>query len=195
MISKFQEVGSLLESIVLSDKNYGIDLDNFPKKSKTLFISGLSGSGKTSLAKRLVDRKDMPPCDIFNLDDVWTNLMLKNISEEKTGENIVKKNLRIVGNYLKEITKNNSKCKIIEGVHLFSLYELYGKTFIKFLEQYPIILLGTSSIKSSFRQLKRDKQNFKLKYILYNLFDESEYRKFRLRLLSNKSRNVKEVNL
>jgi adenylate kinase family enzyme len=193
MINKFQTVSVLLESILFSDKNYGLDLNLFPKKIKTLFIVGLSGTEKTTLSERL--KKSVPNCEVINLDDVWTKQMEKNVEKENDKENIVKTNLRTMGEYLKKLVKDRSNVRIIEGVHLFYLYELFGSSYIQFIEQYPTILLGTSILKSSIQQLKRDKTKFKLKYVLYTAYDESEYKKFRNILLSNKNRKKEIVNI
>jgi len=191
--TQFQKTSFLLEFLLRSDKNYGVNLDLFPNKVKTLFICGLSGSEKQMLADRI--KKNIPNCEIISLDQLWTKQMEKNILKTKIDENVSKTNLRLIGDYLKRVTKDKSKCRIIEGVHFFYLYQLYGDSFLKYLKDYPMILLGTSAIRSAFNMLKKNVFTFKFKNVLYSMFDDNEYNKFKQKLLSDKSNQIEEVKL
>jgi adenylate kinase family enzyme len=189
---KYNTVNILLDSLVRSEKTYAFDLNKFPKKVNKILIIGLSGSGSSQFANRI--KNSVSHCELINLDEFWTKEMEQEIRSGGTEENVVRKNLRKVGEYLKKILFNKSKCCVIEGLNIAFLYELYGETFIKVINKYPTVIFGTSVIKSSINQLKANKFKFKIKSAWYTMFDESELKRLRERLLMETEREIKEIN-
>jgi energy-coupling factor transporter ATP-binding protein EcfA2 len=144
----------LQEGYIISEKTISVDLYKFEnKKSDTLLIVGVAGSGKTTLGKYLSKKykvkyyttDELFDRTILNMEERW-NVVMKGIPK------LVKKKER----------------KIIEGISLIGY--MYIKkttpTSIKMWKQ-PVIILGKSALKGSIDAYKRGKKfsilkNFKV---------------------------------
>lgn len=156
------------------DKYY--NFNNFPINSKILLITGLSGSGKSYLARELANKYD---AIIFQVE--WLKHS-KHISEEykyvldtfldkhpeiiglvknkwnntKSEDNneLFKKYINLFLLHFLEVKEEN-KNYIIEGLQLFTLIDF------DLIKHYPLIIKGTSSYNSLKNRLRRDYQKRK----------------------------------
>ena len=148
-----------------------LNTNNFPSTSNILLITGLSGSGKSYLARELSNTYnatifqvewlkhskhiseeckyildsflDKHPEIISLVKNKWNNTK----SEDKN--ELFKKYINLFFLHFLEV-KDNNKNYIIEGLQLFTLidYDL--------IKDYPIIIKGTSSFKCFKNRFKRD---------------------------------------
>ena len=146
----------------------------FPKESNILLITGLSGSGKSYLAKNLSNRFNavvfQPEWLIHSkhIDEKFKNLLekflikypeIKELVKNKwNNEKIEDKNIllkKYINLFFDEFlaTIDNDKLYIVEGLQLFTLID-FNK-----VKDFPIIIKGTSSINSLKNRLKRDIKN------------------------------------
>jgi len=165
--------------LLFSDKDIKYNLNKFLEhKVPVLWITGMSGGGKTTLANKIADEAN---ADLLSLDTIkhFINLM---ISYDDEVNEIVSKDdnfyliqkllkkdpdkylekplhgkpyLELLCYLIKEVLKkhNNSNQIIIEGVQIADMF-WFDKSFYN--ENSAIIIKGTSLATSFFRRLKRD---------------------------------------
>ncbi|MFA5602334.1 MAG: hypothetical protein WDA21_01190 [Bacilli bacterium] len=155
-------------NIFFNRKDIYYNIDKFPNESNVLFITGLSGSGKSYLSKQLAVKYNAV---IFRLEwlkhykhcnkegKVIIDSFIKkypkikpyvankwnNESNEDKNELFTKYILLLYDYFIKNIDKD--KIYIIDGLQVFTKLEP---------NNYPLIIKGTSSIKSLINRFKRD---------------------------------------
>lgn len=135
----------LTEGVLFSEKDTIYNLDKFVSgEVPILFITGMSGSGKSVLGKRFAKEYD---AEYIEMD--MMNAKFKKIYGEKFSR---KRNLefylKIYLEYFKDLVVNKNKRLVVEGVQICSFP-------LEFLSQFAIYILGTSYTKSTFRAIKR----------------------------------------
>lgn len=157
--------------------NLTYDLENYPSSSKILLITGLSGSGKSYLAREIASKYnatifqvewlkhkkhiseeckyildsflDKYPEIIPYVDSKWNNTKSEDDNE------LFAKYINLFFIHFLEI-KDENKNYIIEGLQLFTLLDFEA------IKDYPLIIKGTSSYNSFKNRLKRDYQKRKI---------------------------------
>ena len=140
------------ENYILSSDSISCDIDDFISgKKKTLFVAGLSGSGKSTIS-RILSKK-------LNFSHTYTDQCIKKylnlfkISKEEFNKNYL--------NCVNDLVL--SKKGIVEGTGIIELY-YYNKSVRKKLLDSPMIILGLSAIRSTYRAVKRDVIDFDKPY-------------------------------
>jgi len=158
-------------------KNLEYNVEKFPKQSNILFITGLSGSGKSSMAAKLAKKYDAVNIEIDLLEhndiifDKNTtndegNLIIKDYMEKyhhgahkfkiSNNEKAWAKEVERFLKYCIDIAKKNKdKIYILEGIQLMDIPDS-----IDIIKPYPIIVVNTSMIKSMWRAYKREECGF-----------------------------------
>lgn len=164
----------LNENYIIDKKNAELDIDMWKKDSdhNILFITGLSGSGKSTYARQLAKEENATiiELDIFQCYDKFKNagtrkndISMKMVSEflEENPEmvDIDFSNIKLESfgdsftKYFKwlvnKLHKSNERY-IVEGIHVM-LFIPYSD-----IKGEPIICIGTSMIKSFWRMWKRE---------------------------------------
>ena len=164
----------LNENYIIDKKNAELDIDMWKKDSdhNILFITGLSGSGKSTYARQLAKEENATiiELDIFQCYDKFKNagtrkndismkmvskflednpemvdIDFSNIKLESFGDSFTKYFKWL----LNKLHKSNERY-IIEGIHIM-LFIPYSD-----IKGEPIICIGTSMIKSFWRMWKRE---------------------------------------
>lgn len=185
---------SLNENILFSNDDLYYNIDKFENgDSNVLLVTGLSGSGKSTIGKQLSNKYKAEYIELDLLDIASNFVTEKNINAIKSGEPIMyeflMKNkiifdklinkdvsddemLDIMEKYIRYIllyAKNHKNKKfVIDGIQIFDCDAL-SDTLVK----YPIIIKGTSSITSFIRKVKRDK--WEIKDIIKNMPQNIKY--------------------
>lgn len=136
------------EDKFLSDITISIDLDKFISgKSNKLIIAGLSGSGKTTLCRSLADK--------YNTSCFETDICLERPfnSEARVDEEALKEIFNKMYFNCIEPRMKTKKREVIEGGAVFQTYVFHPELRAKL--NYPVIILGTSSLLSSIRSIIR----------------------------------------
>ena len=183
------------------------NLEEFGKTNNVLLVTGLSGSGKSYLTKKLVKKynaeliqldwlkhqkyaskfgkvllnkfKKKYPESIPYIDSKWNN------EPDELKNDLYKKYLNLFFDFIIEHL-DSKKLYIIEGLQIFCMID-YNKTL-----DYPIIIKGTSSMKSLLYRYKRDyddeeKVNLKTKIRFHiRVLKASKTFQFYMRKLLNK---------
>lgn len=164
--------------------NLNYDLENYPSSSKILLITGLSGSGKSYLAREMASKYnatifqvewlkhkkhiseeckyildsflDKYPEIIPYVDSKWNNTKSEDDNE------LFAKYINLFFIHFLEI-KDENKNYIIEGLQLFTLLDFEA------IKDYPLIIKGTSSYNSFKNRLKRDYQKRKKEKLLVKI--------------------------
>lgn len=172
---------SLKRSGILPKNATHQNLDSWGKSSKTnvLYISGKSGSGKSTVATKMKDKNTEiihldSYFDVGNVENKDFNKYLKRINSDykrlKTPKNKIDINEwgKVAERFEKEIEeygndayKRNKKV-IVEGVQLLDDTMRPDKSYFK---DKPFILLNTNSISSIKRANERDDMKFNLSQI------------------------------
>lgn len=193
--------------------NIYYEFDKFPNKSKILLITGLSGSGKSYLAREIAHKYD---ATIFQVEWLkhkkyiseecehildsflekypeiipYVNSKWNNTKSEDNNE-LFKKYINLFFIHFLEL-KDKDKNYIIEGLQLFTLLDF------NLIKDYPLIIKGTSSFISLKNRLKRDYQkrkkekfSVKLKFFL-RVIKESRLYQIKHRKKLNKFIDNKE---
>ena len=183
---------------IFSDKDLKVNFKNFPKYKKIL-VTGQSGSGKTTVSKKLAKKYH---CDIVHLDDVYKLGKLQDQSpyiwdyfihqNKYTLDDMKIKTNKIpmeashstykavdVFTDLLEYLLDRPEPLIIEGGQLTMI--IYSKNFKRILD-YPIYLKGTSELKSLIRKNLRNKRLYKndIRFEDEMITDQNALRKFLL---------------
>ena len=156
-------------------------LDTVPGKN-LLFITGLSGGGKTTISRQIRDKYGedaiLVPIDAFEgnaglferTDDELNSeglVLIKDylrsnyggqhkFFDEPTQEDLKKfaaDEIKFI-NYLRKYAQSTNKIVIVEGIQLLDVPEVIDKND-------PLILVGTSVLTATFRGVKRDTKNEK----------------------------------
>ena len=159
-----------------SKKDLSINVESFPKESKILLITGLSGSGKSYLANQLKQKYNATSfqpewlkhskhiteeCKYILDTFIQKYPHIKSYVENKWNNAPTEDENELFKEYINKFfihfleVKKDDQLYIVEGLQLFTLidYEL--------IKDYPIIIKRTSSIKSLKNRLKRDYQKRK----------------------------------
>ena len=175
------DIECYMENVVINRNDLYINFDKFTSgKSNIILITGFSGSGKTTLAKKIASEYKCD--DYIELDclDWWFS---KSITIDKLKEGIPacydflmshKKYLEMekrpkleeLGRIYEEFIpyviswckKRTPKKYVIEGIQL---YERYHKGDKFPYSGYPMVLKGTSGLKSCYQACKRDNMGIK----------------------------------
>lgn len=138
------------ENFLFSKKDYYYNFEDWVNdKTNLLFILGLSGSGKTTISKKLAEKHNATLIEMDKLFD-WDKLHKENEANpdefwfERACDS---KTLEIIDKY-----KNSKKKVIIEGV--YPLFLQYPED----LKDYSIIILRKSVLASSLKAVMRDRK-------------------------------------
>lgn len=160
------------------------DSSKFPHESKILLITGLSGSGKSYLAREIAHENNATifqvewlkhkkhiseeckyvldsftekyPETIPYIDTKWNN------SKNEDDNKLFKKYINLFFLHFLEV-KDNNKNYIIEGLQLFTLLDF------DLIKDYPLIIKGTSAYKSFKNRLRRDYQKRKKEKLIVKI--------------------------
>jgi len=166
------------ESYLFNNKNLYINFDKFTSgESNILFITGLSGSGKSTISKSLASeyKAEVIELDIFEHSNAYLDKSLAKAGEvfkiyllekrkdlrdktvkEFSREEFYSEFTKFFDFVLEYCNSHKNKKFIIEGVQIFSLVELSK------IKEMPIILMGTSVKTSVLQRFKRDTPNGKI---------------------------------
>jgi ABC-type oligopeptide transport system ATPase subunit len=148
------------EGYILDDKSISIDLDKFENgESNKLIIVGLSGGGKTTLGKYLAEKYN---CYYNELD----NCCRKSLTKEELDEYRKDMKTAIKPKFFKIF---NDKCfkpallsnrrEVLEGP-IYQSYNMFPTTR-PLVNKHPVIILGTSALKSSWNRIIRTSKKHK----------------------------------
>jgi len=155
---------NIQEGYIFSDKTISIDLDKFISgESNKLIIAGLSGGGKTTLCRYLAEKYN---AECYETDDCSRFLTEDEFKLFVNDEEFKKQILGGVTPIKKVFKKVYEKCLrplilskkryILEGGLLWEA-TLFFPEIRKEVEEYPVIIMGTSALQSSIRDLTRHK--------------------------------------
>lgn len=139
------EETSLSEGIVISNKDTVYNLDKFISgEVPILFISGMSGSGKSYLGKKMAEEYNAEYIEMDMMNAKLKKIYGEKFSRNRNPEFYVKTYIDL----FKDLVVNQNKRLVVEGVQICSFP-------IEFLSKFAIYILGTSYVKSTFRAIKR----------------------------------------
>lgn len=203
------------ENFIITKKDYKQNLENWTiDKNNILFITGLSGSGKSTTSKSFAKKYDAIHIELDLFEHIKFIINSNNLSE---GEKIIveyfhnNKNLysKIQNiddhnfnyefnkffNYLLTKCKNEKKLFIFEGVQIFLHFD------VCLFEDEPLIIKGTSMYKSIIQRFKRngngrielfkELQNEFRELIKYYIDSEKKINSFNKKI-TNKKKSIKE---
>ncbi len=186
-----------------------INREKFPYTSKVLLVTGLSGSGKSYLAKKLEKEYNATSFQVeWLIHSKHVSDECKNILETFLLENPeivpyvnnkwnnckIEDENELLKKYINKFflfflqNKNPHKLYIIEGLQLFTLIDF------ELIKDFPIIIKGTSSFRSLKNRLKRDlskHKNEKIRYF-FKAIRQSKLYQFKHRKVLNKF--IKKIN-
>lgn len=164
-----------VENMAIDHEDLYINMDKFESgKCNIILITGFTGSGKSTLGEEMV--KKFKCDDHFELDALewwflggisedelkegmppiydWLIHNKKYMNQQKpTNAEIAKMMDMMIPYVINWCTKNKDKKYVIEGIQLYENWSKNGKC--NYLN-YPMILKGTSGLKSTFRAMKRN---------------------------------------
>ena len=164
-----------VENMAIDHEDLYINMDKFESgKCNIILITGFSGSGKSTLGEEMV--KKFKCDDHFELDALewwfhggisedelkegmppiydWLIHNKKYMNQQKpTPAEIAKMMDMMIPYVINWCTKNKDKKYVIEGIQLYENWSKNGKC--NYLN-YPMILKGTSGLKSTYRAMKRN---------------------------------------
>lgn len=170
--------------LIFSKKDYSYNINNYGKNYNLLFITGLVGSGKSTIAKQIsreknaiilsqdwlawseVYKDDKIAVDILNKfykicpkakEAAINDLWHRGLLNTTERNEIREKYNRFLVEYA---TENPNNLYIIEGIDIYKVID--QKQFIN----RGIIIKGTSVIKCFIRRYKRDKTNENQKNVI-----------------------------
>ena len=191
----------LTEIFISDDATYAVDLHKFVNNDKNiLYVVGIPGSGKTTVAKRLAKKYN---AIYVSLDD-FLHEILDEVDEKELWNDwnsLEELELKYKKKILDEINiriKDKKNKYVIEGIQIFIMNE--GELPFKLIEDYPIIFLGTSYPKSTYRSMKRDLNHEKWRHklsIIYRIVTNINrtllYQKFREKRMNVKGAVIKTI--
>lgn len=161
--------------LIFSKRDYVYNLDNYGKRYNLLFITGMVGSGKTTLSKKIANEENaiilsedwLTWSEVYKNDKLAMKILNKfykkcpqakeaainNLWHKQLLSNEEQRKIRTEYNkFLIDYTlKNQKKLFIIEGIDVYRIIDL------KDIANKGIIIKGTSVIKCFIRRYKRDK--------------------------------------
>lgn len=164
-----------VENMAIDHEDLYINMDKFESgKCNIILITGFSGSGKSTLGEEMVRKFKCD--DHFELDALewwfhgaisedelkegmppiydWLIHNKKYMNQQKpTPAEIAKMMDMMIPYVINWCTKNKDKKYVIEGIQLYESWSKNGKC--NYLN-YPMILKGTSGLKSTYRAMKRN---------------------------------------
>ena len=164
-----------VENMAIDHEDLYINMDKFESgKCNIILITGFSGSGKSTLGEEMVRKFKCD--DHFELDALewwfhgaisedelkegmppiydWLIHNKKYMNQQKpTPAEIAKMMDMMIPYVINWCKKNKDKKYVIEGIQLYESWSKNGKC--NYLN-YPMILKGTSGLKSTFRAMKRN---------------------------------------
>jgi hypothetical protein len=165
--------GVIHEGYILDSKDVKYQVDEFLKgEVKTLFITGQSGSGKSTVARKYKEELKIP---CYELDDIgWNDKYATEEDLKKVGPELYAfftgpgKKYRIqpgateidfysvqaCADFIKFIISKNARC-IVEGIQIFMALD-EKMLDINVFENSALLIKGTSGAKSVYRGTKRD---------------------------------------
>lgn len=162
-------------SFIFNKKNLEYNLDKYNNNNNILYITGLSGSGKTTIAKDLAIKYNAVLFELDNLGGYFGEY-----KEDPSEIHILTKEFLDKNIELKEIIKKNKYVDL--KIRHFEQYAMWTNKYINFLEEEahkskklyifegtqifkcidsnhylnkPLIIVRTSSIVSLIRRIKR----------------------------------------
>ena len=169
--------GVIHEGYILDSKDIKYQVEEFEQgKVKTLFITGQSGSGKTTIGRKYQEQLKIPCYELDDLDfnGNFSDDNLKEYGKEMyeffqgpgkkyrlsdSSNNLADKLMDASIDFIKFILSRNARC-IVEGVEIYYAIGM-KKINIDAFKNCSVIIKGTSAIKSSIRAVKRNYENDK----------------------------------
>lgn len=171
----------IYENSFISKDDLYKDFDKFENgQSNILLITGLTGSGKSTLAKQICSKYNAEYIEL-DMMDPYSNLCKqgldtvrkagevfydflndhKDVYEKLISDKMSRKDTsfmmdEIIKYCFSWCSKRKDQKFVIEGIQLYDFFNYY-----KIPVKYPIIIKGTSVIKSFLRKIKREKWNAK----------------------------------
>ena len=164
------------ENVIIDRDDLYINMDKFESgKCNVILVTGFSGSGKSTLGKEMVAKYKCD--DHFELDALewwfdgliredalkegmppiydWLihNKKLMNLHRPTNAE-IARMMDKLIPHVIKWCEKNKNKKYVVEGIQLYESWAENDKC--NYLE-YPMVLKGTSGLKSVYRAMKRNR--------------------------------------
>lgn len=163
------------ENVIIDRDDLYINMDKFESgKCNVILVTGFSGSGKSTLGKEMVSKYKCD--DHFELDALewwfdgmidedqlkegmppiydWLihNKKLMNLHRPTNAE-IARMMDKLIPHVINWCRKNKNKKYVVDGIQLYESWAENDKC--NYLE-YPIVLKGTSGLKSMYRAMKRN---------------------------------------
>ena len=164
-----------VENMAIDHEDLYINMDKFESgKCNVILITGFTGSGKSTLGEEMVkkfkcdDHFELDALEWWFLGDIsedelkegmppiyeWLIHNKKYMNKQKpTNAEIAKMMDMMIPYVINWCTKNKDKKYVIEGIQLYESWSKNGKC--NYLN-YPMVLKGTSGLKSTFRAMKRN---------------------------------------
>lgn len=170
----------ILENYVFGEKDLEYNLNKWKVGQKNvLFITGLSGSGKSTKASKLSKENNAIniEMDLFEYNQILFdptvnhdegNLIMKKYFEKRFGgpnkfpvdenniisdwENFGLEVCQFINHILQIANKNKNKLYVVEGIQIIEI----GDKIFDEIEDYPVIVVGTSMIRSIIQAAKRE---------------------------------------
>ena len=164
-----------VENMAIDHEDLYINMDKFESgKCNIILITGFTGSGKSTLGEEMVkkfkcdDHFELDALEWWFLGDIsedelkegmppiyeWLIHNKKYMNQQKpTPAEIAKMMDMMIPYVINWCTKNKDKKYVIEGIQLYENWSKNGKC--NYLN-YPMILKGTSGLKSTYRAMKRN---------------------------------------
>ena len=164
------------ENVIIDRDDLYINMDKFESgKCNVILVTGFSGSGKSTLGEEMVSKYKCD--DHFELDALewwfdgliredelkegmppiydWLihNKKLMNLHRPTNAE-IARMMDKLIPHVIKWCEKNKNKKYVVEGIQLYESWAENDKC--NYLE-YPMVLKGTSGLKSVYRAMKRNR--------------------------------------
>ena len=163
-------------SLLTDRKDFYLDVDKFESgEVRLLFITGMSGGGKTTLANKLAKKYNAV---LINLDDMGHEDFTKDeyfkgkpkdleVFKNWLNRSNLPKPANYNPNYIEELRldyikfcmdKYKNRKFIIEGVYIPAMYEIDKENGSEIFKEdnFALIILGTSVVKSMLRRIVRD---------------------------------------
>jgi adenylate kinase family enzyme len=154
---RYQEMTmtNLSEGYILKDKTIGVNVDKFINRTKSkLLIFGFAGSGKTTLGEKLAKKLRVK---WVSIDSLWWRLKEKHFKGMEMKEALRNKKVKtLVYKTVIEYLRNNERM-ILEGVDLLEIYAALPRNYKNLILDQPMVILGESLLKSSFRAAARNR--------------------------------------
>ena len=164
------------ENVIIDRDDLYINMDKFESgKCNVILVTGFSGSGKSTLGEEMVSKYKCD--DHFELDALewwfdgliredelkegmppiydWLihNKKLMNLHRPTNAE-IARMMDKLIPHVIKWCEKNKNKKYVVEGIQL---YESWAENDRCNYLEYPMVLKGTSGLKSVYRAMKRNR--------------------------------------